>query len=289
MQTDSLFYRLFQTAPGLFFELIGQPPKVSQGYTFRSVELKQTAFRIDGVFLPTPKTAPSKVYFLEVQFQKDQSLYRRLFAEICLFLRQNPDITDWQAVVIYPDKFLEPSDLRPYQNWLAPPEIHRIYLDQLAEEPSALGIDLIRLIVEPEPTAIDRAKQLLNQAKQTEIADLSQKAIIELIETIVVYKFPKLSRQEIEQMLNLSDLKQTKVYQEALAEGLEQGKQQGKQQAGVTLITQLLAQKFGDLPLAVRSSIEQLSLPQIEALAKRLFEFSTLQDVIDWLRRHAAD
>ena len=285
MQTDSLFYRLFQTAPGLFFELIGQPPEVSQGYIFRSVELKQTAFRIDGVFLPTPKTAPSTVYFLEVQFQKDQYLYRRLFAEICLFLRQNPDIMDWQAVVIYPDKSLEPSDLRPYQNWLAPPEIHRIYLDQLAEEPSSPGIDLIRLIIEPEPTAIDHAKQLLNQAKQTAIADLSQKAIIELIETIVVYKFPQLSRQEIEQMLHLSDLKQTKVYQEALAEGLEQG----KQQAGATLITQLLAHKFGDLPPAVRSSIEQLSLTQIEALAKTLFEFSTLQDVIDCLQMHTSN
>ncbi len=86
-------------------------------------------------------------------------------------------------------------------------EIQRIYLDQLAEEPSTPGIDLVRLIVEPESTAVDRAKQLLNQAAQSAIADLDQKEIIELIETIVVYKFPQLSRQEIEQMLNLSDLR----------------------------------------------------------------------------------
>ena len=101
---------------------------------------------------------------------------------------------DWQVVVIYPELSLEPADLRPYQNWLGLPEIYRIYLDQLAEEPSAPGIDLVRLIVEPESTAVDRAKQLLSQASQTAIADLSQKAIIELIETIVVYKFPQLSR-----------------------------------------------------------------------------------------------
>ena len=113
---------------------------------------------------------------------------------------------DWQVVVIYPELSLEPADLRPYQNWLGLPEIYRIYLDQLAEEPSAPGIDLVRLIVEPESTAVDRAKQLLSQASQTAIADLSQKAIIELVETIVVYKFPQLSRQEIEQMLNLSAL-----------------------------------------------------------------------------------
>jgi predicted transposase YdaD len=40
-----------------------------------------------------------------------------------------------------------------------------------------------------------------------------------LIETIVVYKFPQLSRKEIERMLGLSDLKQTRVYQAALQEG----------------------------------------------------------------------
>jgi predicted transposase YdaD len=38
---------------------------------------------------------------------------------------------------------------------------------------------------------------------------------------IVVYKFPELSREEIERMFGLSELKRTKVYQEALQEGLD--------------------------------------------------------------------
>ena len=289
MQTDSLFYRIFQSAPGLFFELIGQSPTLAQTYTFRSVELKQTAFRIDGVFLPTASTTPSTVYFLEIQFQKDGQLYRRLFAEVCLFLRQNPDIVDWRAVVIYGDRSLEPSDLCPYQNWLASPDIQRIYLDELANESPSKGLDLIRLIIEPEATAVDRARQLLNQAQQTTISGLSPTAIIELIETIVVYKFPQLSRQEIEQMLNLSDLKQTRVYQEALAEGveqgLEQGLEQGKRQEGLSLILRLLTRKFGDLPHDVQVRIENLSLTQIEALADALLEFSSVDDVTDWLNQ----
>jgi predicted transposase/invertase (TIGR01784 family) len=40
-----------------------------------------------------------------------------------------------------------------------------------------------------------------------------------LIETIIVYKFPKKSREEIEKMFGFSELKQTKVYQEAKQEG----------------------------------------------------------------------
>ena len=83
-------------------------------------------------------------------------------------------------------------------------------------------------------------------------------------------------------MLNLSDLKQSKVYQEALSEGLEQG----KQQEGVILITRLLSRTFGDLPPKVRALIKQLSLAQIEALAEALLEFSAIQNVVDWLQAH---
>ena len=68
MQTDSLFYWLFQTAPSLLFELIGTPIPASASYEFRSVEVKQTAFRLDGVFWPTTITEAAPVYVVEVQF-----------------------------------------------------------------------------------------------------------------------------------------------------------------------------------------------------------------------------
>ncbi len=42
---------------------------------------------------------------------------------------------------------------------------------------------------------------------------------MELIETVVFYKFPRLSREELEAMLGLNDLKQTRVYQEGKLEG----------------------------------------------------------------------
>ena len=46
-----------------------------------------------------------------------------------------------------------------------------------------------------------------------------QQKVLEFIETIVVYKFPNLSREEIEAMLNLNLIRQTRVYQEAKEEG----------------------------------------------------------------------
>jgi hypothetical protein len=52
VKTDLIFYRLFQNVPSTFFELIGRSTDEAITYKFRSVEIKQTAFRIDGVFIP---------------------------------------------------------------------------------------------------------------------------------------------------------------------------------------------------------------------------------------------
>jgi predicted transposase/invertase (TIGR01784 family) len=71
MKTDSIFYRLFKTFPEAFFELINSEAAETTAYDFASVELKQTAFRIDGVFLPVPIERKKPIYFLEVQFQKE--------------------------------------------------------------------------------------------------------------------------------------------------------------------------------------------------------------------------
>ena len=109
VKTDSLFYLLFQLAPPLFFDLIGAPGQ-GQGYRFESVEVKEAAFRIDGVFLPPEGATDQPVYFVEVQFQRDRQIYRRLFAEIFLFLQKHPQVNHWRSVVIFPRASLEPDD-----------------------------------------------------------------------------------------------------------------------------------------------------------------------------------
>ena len=58
MKTDPLFYHLFQTLPHLLFDLLDRPADHATHYQFTSEELKQTAFRMDGVFQP-PDTQPT--------------------------------------------------------------------------------------------------------------------------------------------------------------------------------------------------------------------------------------
>jgi predicted transposase/invertase (TIGR01784 family) len=183
VKTDSLFYLLFQLAPPLFFDLIGAPGQ-GQGYRFESVEVKEAAFRIDGVFLPPEGATDQPVYFVEVQFQRDRQIYRRLFAEIFLFLQKHPQVNHWRSVVIFPRASLEPDDEIAYGLLLNSDHCQRVYLDQLPDHPS-VSLGLVQLMVTPANQAAERARQLMSQATASPPPILDLNRIIELVETIL--------------------------------------------------------------------------------------------------------
>jgi predicted transposase YdaD len=71
--------------------------------------------------------------------------------------------------------------------------VERIYLDEL--ESDLLGVGIVKLVVESEETAVDVAKSLVEKAKVQLTDAARQRNIIELIETITVYKLPEKSRE----------------------------------------------------------------------------------------------
>jgi len=96
MKTDNLFYRIFKTLPVLALELVGVAIANPAGYGFRAEEVKQTAFRLDGLLIP-PADDP-----LEAQAQPDDDFYGRFFSEIFLYLYRCNPWPCWWALVLYP-------------------------------------------------------------------------------------------------------------------------------------------------------------------------------------------
>ena len=82
MKTDSLFYRLLQAEPTLAFDLAGLDVPERRGYSFISQEVKQTAFRVDGIAEPPAGQPNAPRGYVEVQFQPDEDFYPRFFREI---------------------------------------------------------------------------------------------------------------------------------------------------------------------------------------------------------------
>jgi predicted transposase YdaD len=85
-------------------------------------------------------------------------------------------------------------------------------------------------------------------------------AILEILKTVIVYQFPKLSREAIEQMLGLSELKQARVYQDALQEGEQTSLLKDKLDKAQSLILRQLTHRLGDVTLELRSQVQTLSL-----------------------------
>ncbi len=220
MKTDKIFYTLFQVFPELLFQLLGESPNLAQNYQFKSIEIKELAFRLDGVFIPDADHPDYPLYFVEVQFQKDKDFYWRFITQIFLYLKQYKPERTCCPVIIWGRRRLDTGFPLAYQNLLNLEQMQRIYLDEIeGESPPSLGISILQFIVISTKKAPEQVQSLIKQTRQQIVDPNTQRNVIELIEKIIIYKFPQKSRQELEAMFNLTEWKQTKFYQEAKEEG----------------------------------------------------------------------
>jgi predicted transposase/invertase (TIGR01784 family) len=250
MKTDTLFYEIFQTQPELLLELLGQDMREIINYDFRSVEIKQVAFRIDGLLIPKRHHSHAPVYFSEVQFQKDPQLYHRFFAEIFTYLKQYPETPDWYGVLIFPRRSLLPPQKywNLYRSEFQGGQVTCIYLEDLADRKNLpLGLEIIQLVIQPKRRAKPFAQQIIQRVRQEQPQTIPREKLLDLIETILVYKFGSLTTKELEAMFGLSELKQTRVYRE--------GREEGREEA----IVALLERQFGTVDPVLQTTVPQLA------------------------------
>jgi predicted transposase/invertase (TIGR01784 family) len=279
MHTDPLFYRIFQERPATLFELAGIPYPPDAGYRLSAIEVKQTAFRLDGILAPTAEGTEAPVFFVEIQFQAWPEFYARWLAAIFLHFYRHGATRAWRAVVVYPDRATEKGLPRAYAPLAEAGLLHRVFLEDLLDLPTeTFGIRLARLVVLRDAEAAAEARAMV----ATTMGTAQHFELLDLIETILVYKFPSLSRSEIRAMLNLpdTDLKQTRFYQEVFAEGREEGREEGE----TGFLLRLLTRRFGPLDPTLRERIAQLSSTQRGELTEAVFDFQTVADLHGWLR-----
>jgi predicted transposase/invertase (TIGR01784 family) len=269
MRRDTIFYQLFLRFPQLLFELLPAAPADANSYTFEAIEVKETSFRTDGVWMPPTSTGTA--YFAEAQFQPDEIFYERMNAEIAIFTYRNRDrCSNWQGIVLFPSRILQQASLSMVSHLLDSGKILPIYLDELPSNVSPALNMMVLTTLEGE-AAIAAARQALAQSQ-------GNRDIIEMVSTIIVYKFTQLTRAEIDAMLGVT-LQETRVYQDAKAEGEIIGEAKGK----LEMILMLLNQRFGALPKSMTDRLSQLSLTQLEAIGTQLLSFTQIADIDAWL------
>ena len=299
MKTDKLFYRIFLNQPGLLAELLpGIPPDCQFDYS--APVIKEQEFRHDGILTPVENDPNLPLVFLEAQMQPDTDFYGRYFAEIYLYLKQYKIIRPWRGLLILKSRRHDLGSEIPYQFQLDN-QVQRLYLqDLLHQNPLSPNLALLQLIILPKTKTVQAAQNLLESSKGQ--AEFRQK--LDLVEAILVNKFPNLSLEEILKMLDLktADITQTRFYrdvfqlgrqegeqkgrQEGEQKGRQEGEQKGRQEGELNLIIRLLNRRLGVVTPNQENQIRSLSLPGLEALGEALLDFTNPTDIDTWLNTH---
>lgn len=221
METDAFFYQLFNQLPQTLFELLGLPTAQVKAYRFDSVELKK-AFRIDGLFVPKSRKLP--VYFIEVQFQRSPKIYANLFAKVFCYLEENDPMQEWVAVAIFPTHHEDVKDPGPYADLLKSKRVRRIYLEDFAKvDDPPVGLAVLQLLFSSLKDAQKLAPRIVQKARRETDADLQAK-VVELLERVLLVRFPEFDVEAMRMKFKIHDIKESKVWKEATQEGKEEGK-----------------------------------------------------------------
>ena len=108
---------------------------------------------------------------------------------------------------------------------------------------------------------MERAKELIEQVQQQSTEESSRLQLLNLLETIVVVKLPQMSRQELEAMFGVDDLKKTRFAQKLIAEGKIEGKIEGITEGKLQTVPRLIAKGFSVEEIA---DILQLDVEQVQ-------------------------
>jgi len=283
MKNDSIFYTLFQQFPETLFQLIEKPKEEANNYLFKTFELKEASFRMDGLFIPIDEQSNDPLYFVEVQFRYDAKIYSRLFSEIFIYLNQNNPAQDWKAVLIFGSRKFAPKNSHPYRNLINSDQVTIIYLDELPENRfDSLNLMILELIVISEEKAEIKGKELLQQIKG-EITNITIKEnMLNLIETILLTKFSNLTKEEIKKMFALEDLKQTRLGKELIDEGRQEGRQEGLKEGLKEGIKEGLKEGLKEgIKEGLKEGIELEQSKTIHALLSRNFSIEEIADLLE--------
>jgi len=135
----------------------------------------------------------------------------------------------------------------------------------------------LALLLESEDKLPETAAQI-----RTAVAGTPDAAgTMDVIAAILMTRFSGRPLPEICAMggITLEDFSQSAAYREIFGQGRQEGRQEGE----VELTLLMLRRRCGELSPEQQAQVSQLSLPQLEALAEALLDFTGMADLKAWL------
>jgi predicted transposase/invertase (TIGR01784 family) len=201
-------------------------------------------------------------------------LYRLPIYQVLVLLRPPADGTEIESTFIY-------GTTR-----------HEYQVLKMWEQDPALFLNDPALLPLATLTAADSPIQLLQQVVQQVSTIESSQQRQELSAYAQLLAGLRFDKALIRQVFQEGIMRESVIYQEILQEGETKGKIEGeirgKFEGELSLVLRLLSRRIGSISSNTQAQIQSLSLPQIEALGEALLDFSTPDDLTQWLQANRA-
>jgi predicted transposase YdaD len=266
MKTDELFYELFTVDPHSLFRLVQLD--LEGEYTFESLTIKTTEKRLDGFCKRADGPGPN--VFVEIQGYADSKIYWRALREVSTYYEQHDDQNPFVLIVLFVEAIYDPGDC-PVADFVPP---HRFIRANLETCLTSVGTQTGALTV-LKPLLVKRKDQVFEQIADwkaeilnLDFGELKIRTLLELLEYLIVQRFPEMSRKEIESMLQLTPLEETVIGRELIQIGHRKGRQEGRQEGEKIGVIK------GELIGEIRNSQKMLGQPltPTDELAAQPFE-----------------
>ncbi len=230
MHTDKLFQEYFQIVPQAMLELlqIAQPCV----YRYESPVVKSSERRMDGFM--EPEIAGHPYYFVEIQGYDDELIYWRGLHHVTRYHETRPDLDrqNWKLIVLFLDSAYDPGieSLGPLvhgaEHWI----LRGVLPDLLQNTPSTSPwLNVLRPLAARTVEEVQRhgAEWIRSIQTYPKLGKRQRSNLIDLLIKFVVQRFVELPYTEVEAMLKLTPIEETRAGKELIQLGLERGLERG--------------------------------------------------------------
>ncbi len=287
MHTDKQIDLLLGADPE-FLCLLTNGLSIDGPYDFEAIDVKALERRIDGVVLPAdPKQA---ILAIEVQAQKDDSIYHRLLIDMGLLGERHLQ-QPVRGLLLFLSPEHDPKT-EPWHSAIAHnPDLplRRVYLTDVLEQlrqtqpEHPLLATFLPYLIEDRTRLREQAPIAYGQIQQAPLPEPARRHCLDVFQSWLLARFQDQTLEEILVMLGeMTPLEQTRAYREIVAKNKPIWKQEGE--AG--LILRLLRRRLGTLSKTQQARVQALPVEQLEDLGEALLDFSATADLETWLAKH---
>jgi len=159
------------------------------------------------------------------------------------------------------------------------PSLRRVYLNELPLLESANPkLWLIALLIVDESQLAPIVEKIKAHRANNPSDGIDW---MELLETLLIYKLPTITREEIQTMFGLRDidLKQTRFYQDTFNEGELEGVKKGRVEGEACLLFRILERRFGPLSTETKLRIATTDADTLLVYGERVLDAKNLDDI----------